>query len=184
MCLLCLYPIPYHLHKFVYDDDVAIVKNADITNTNQTIMKTISAIFDHDFWGQKLWLSASHKSFRPLVTLTFAMEFRFWRKEYLPGIMKATNAIIHFMICILLYFTLNKMFPRLNSNVHVVATLLFALHPIHVEAIFSVVGRADLMCALFYLLTVYFYTATVAGIVKTTQLKTHILLCRYHIRQK
>src|SRR5207248_6142186 len=36
-----------------------------------------------------------------------------------------------------------------------VAGLLFAVHPLHVEAVANVVGRAELMAALFTLLAVY-----------------------------
>ena len=38
-----------------------------------------------------------------------------------------------------------------------VATIIFATHPIHVEAVTSLVGRADCLCGLFYILSIIFY---------------------------
>lgn len=38
-----------------------------------------------------------------------------------------------------------------------VAALLFAVHPIHTEAVASLVGRADLFACIFYLLTIICY---------------------------
>ena len=35
--------------------------------------------------------------------------------------------------------------------------MLFALHPIHTEAVANVVGRAEILCALFYLLALLSY---------------------------
>jgi hypothetical protein len=41
------------------------------------------------------------------------------------------------------------------------ASLIFALHPIHVEAVASVVGRADTLCGLFYCTSIYLYTKAI-----------------------
>lgn len=41
-----------------------------------------------------------------------------------------------------------------------VAGLLFAVHPIHVEAVASIVGRADCLCGLFYILATLSYQQT------------------------
>jgi hypothetical protein len=39
-----------------------------------------------------------------------------------------------------------------------VSALLFCFHPVHVEAVASLVGRADSLCGLLFLLALYFYT--------------------------
>lgn len=41
------------------------------------------------------------------------------------------------------------------------ATMLFTVHPVHVEAVSSIVGRADCLCGLLYLTTMYLYTLAV-----------------------
>lgn len=43
------------------------------------------------------------------------------------------------------------------------AALLFALHPAHTEAVAGVVGRAELICAVFYLLGMMAYMQSVTN---------------------
>ena len=52
--------------EFVHDDLVAIVRNPDVTE--QT---SIMEVFVHDFWGREISDPKSHKSYRPVATLTF-----------------------------------------------------------------------------------------------------------------
>lgn len=44
-----------------------------------------------------------------------------------------------------------------RKRITLLASLLFAIHPIHVESVTSIVGRADVAAALFYLLALFFY---------------------------
>ena len=39
-----------------------------------------------------------------------------------------------------------------------IAALLYTSHPVHVEAVASIVGRADSLCGLFFCLALYMYT--------------------------
>ena len=51
---------------FVFDDSEAIVGNQDLVPSSP-----LSNIIHNDFWGKKLDSKLSHKSYRPLTTLTF-----------------------------------------------------------------------------------------------------------------
>lgn len=53
--------------------------------------------------------------------------------------------------------TLGKMLCESDERVPFVTTLLFAIHPVHTEAVAGIVGRADVMCAFFYLLAIQAY---------------------------
>ncbi len=55
---------------FAYDDGAAIKKNKDVTKKGP-VFETIGEIFTNDFWGQSLSNETSHKSYRPLTTLSF-----------------------------------------------------------------------------------------------------------------
>jgi hypothetical protein len=55
---------------FAYDDGAAIKKNKDVTKAGP-LFETIGEIFTNDFWGQSLSNETSHKSYRPLTTLSF-----------------------------------------------------------------------------------------------------------------
>ena len=52
--------------EFVFDDSEAILSNDDLMPETP-----ITDLFVHDFWGKKLALNTSHKSYRPLTVLTF-----------------------------------------------------------------------------------------------------------------
>lgn len=52
--------------EFVHDDIPAIVGNGDVTGANPLLQ-----LFRNDFWGTPMSEPSSHKSYRPLTTLTF-----------------------------------------------------------------------------------------------------------------
>ncbi|XP_023288880.1 transmembrane and TPR repeat-containing protein 4 isoform X3 [Orussus abietinus] len=54
-------------------------------------------------------------------------------------------------------FVLNIILGRNNRKVSFYAAALFAAHPVHAEAVSGIVGRADLLCALFFWLSILFY---------------------------
>ena len=51
---------------FVHDDLVAIVRNPDIKSGS-----LFGKVWKHDFWGKDIVNNGSHKSYRPLTTITF-----------------------------------------------------------------------------------------------------------------
>lgn len=51
---------------FVHDDLPAIVYNRDVLGTSP-----LADILVNDFWGMRMKLKESHKSYRPLTTLSF-----------------------------------------------------------------------------------------------------------------
>lgn len=52
--------------EFVHDDIPAIVTNRDVIGGNDFV-----SVFRNDFWGTAMADIGSHKSYRPLTTLTF-----------------------------------------------------------------------------------------------------------------
>ena len=53
---------------FVFDDAEAVVNNRDVRSTGGN---SVWEIFTHDYWGYPIRSNTSHKSYRPLTTLTF-----------------------------------------------------------------------------------------------------------------
>ncbi|KAM3727926.1 Protein O-mannosyl-transferase TMTC4 [Dirofilaria immitis] len=136
---------------FVFDDREAIINNRAI--------REIGKIFKSDFWGYPIRSSHSHKSYRPITTITFAINYA------ISGFHTTTyhifNIALHAIICIILYkmlVNLSIIFCRKYPNriaFHV--SLLFAVHPIHSEAVASIVGRAELLMTLFTILSLHLY---------------------------
>ena len=73
-----------------------------------------------------------------------------------PGRHHMTNALLHVVNTLLLFFVLRRMTGALWQSGFVAA--LFALHPLHVESVAWVAERKDLLSALFGLLVLWFYT--------------------------
>lgn len=132
----------------MFDDSVAIVRNPDVTNGSTPL----AAILSHDFWGHNLTDPTSHKSYRPLTTLMFQLEVRCLGLRAPP--MKFHNFILHAVVCWLLLSVLPRLFPRIDTAMLFLAVAMFAVHPVHTEAVAGIVGRAELLCAVFYLLAI------------------------------
>ncbi|XP_059482286.1 protein O-mannosyl-transferase TMTC2-like isoform X2 [Neocloeon triangulifer] len=129
---------------FVYDDNRAILSNNDIRPSSP-----VTNLFINDFWGTPMHHSGSHKSYRPLTILTF-------RLNYLLGGLKpvgyhATNVLLHALVSALLPLWASTTL-HLPPKTTLLAGLLFAVHPVHCEAVAGLVGRAELGATAFLLL--------------------------------
>lgn len=129
-------------HDFAYDDRRAILENADISGSTP-----LSNLLSHDFWGTSLSHSGSHKSYRPVTSLTFRLNWSLTGPR--PGPFHVTNVLLHSLATALLVRLAGSWAP---GQATWIAGLLFAVHPIHTEAVTGVVGRADLLAGVFFLL--------------------------------
>mmetsp|Transcript_31612 Transcript_31612/g.70893 ORF Transcript_31612/g.70893 Transcript_31612/m.70893 type:complete len:642 (+) Transcript_31612:563-2488(+) len=128
-------------------------KNPNIVDPNldwDRLMRT-------DYWGLEMfdpdkW---THKSFRPLTTLTFR-----WNYQSFGGMDTSsyfvTNVVLH-VVCSFLVGVYCKVVCRIPALYTAAATALFASHPVHTESLMYVVGRADPLCAILVLIGVVVY---------------------------
>lgn len=164
VCLLCYGPTSTSRDaQFVFDDFVAIVRNTDVTNVKRPILHAIQRIFAHDFWGTNITDPTSHKSYRPLITLTFNLEYRFYNDKDIVVNMKTANLLIHVMVCCIMLHMSKTILDSINDTNLWMSSVLFAIHPIHTEAVCGIVGRAELLCTMFYLLTIEMYLVILNG---------------------
>lgn len=89
------------------------------------------------------WQDPSMGLYRPLTTLSFAIDWTI--SDGSPAWFHFTNALWHAVATLLLLQLLIKLrIPRMPAAF---ASLVFAMHPVHVEAVANVVGRAELLSA-------------------------------------
>lgn len=112
-------------------------------------------LFVDDFWGTPLRHSGSHKSYRPLCVLTFRLNYLLSALD--PFSYHLTNVLLHAGVTAVYVLTVRKAVVNCPSDVLLVSGLLFAVHPVHAEAVAGVVGRADVLACLFFLLAIHFY---------------------------
>lgn len=142
ICIFCYYRTLWG--GFVFDDTEAIVNNVDV-NRNTSLIN----IFQNDFWGNDIKSNTSHKSYRPF-TILFYRSIVYFSKSINPVWFHASNIILYTVVCVLVYAYLKKLF---KDDIAFPAVLLFTVHPIHTEVVASVVGCADLLCSLFYFIS-------------------------------
>jgi tetratricopeptide (TPR) repeat protein len=119
---------------FAYDDDVIIVDNPRVTAP-----ASIGTIFTSPYWGSR----ERGGLYRPVATLSYAWNHRLHGLE--PFGYHLVNVLLHAAVSVLLVLVALEVLPLAAATL---AGLLFAAHPIHVEAVANVVGRAELLAAL------------------------------------
>ncbi|ESO05256.1 hypothetical protein HELRODRAFT_78021, partial [Helobdella robusta] len=126
----------------------AIKKNPDVLGET-----SVWSLLKNDFWGTPLTHSGSHKSYRPLCTLTFRLNHNISGLN--PIGFHSFNIILHCLTTALYAKTIKKLMT--SSRLTMLAGLMFASHPVHTEAVSGIVGRADVLSCFFFLLAFNFY---------------------------
>ncbi len=83
--------------------------------------------------------------FRPLTFLTYWMQSSGRGREESPVPYHVFNVVVHCLVSLVLFAYLVEVLP---VGVAALAAALFAVHPMHSEAVIWIVGRAELLCAL------------------------------------
>ena len=122
-CLVFLNSLTLQL---CFDDSAAIKDNADL-RPNVSWFNLLR----NDFWGTAMSDRDSHKSYRPLTVATFRLNYILHELE--PLGYHLVNVLLHsavvYLYVLLCGVVFNKVWPAL------IAGLLFAVHPIHTEAV-------------------------------------------------
>lgn len=94
-------------------------------------------------------------SYNPIVLLSWAIDYHFVELD--PSLYHFTNLILHLLVVSLVYYLAFKLSK--NKLIAFGTSLLFGIHPMHVEAVAWVTSRKDLLYTLFYIagLIVYFF---------------------------
>jgi len=130
---------------FVHDDISAIKLNGDVTGDTVSYWN----IFTNDFWGTSMTDDTSHKSYRPLTILSFRWNFCVGGMN--PRGYHLVNVVLHGVVSVLFAFVARRYLNN-SAETTLFSAVLFAIHPIHTEAVAGIVGRADILATLFFLL--------------------------------
>ncbi|XP_054921315.2 protein O-mannosyl-transferase TMTC1-like isoform X2 [Dermacentor andersoni] len=141
---------------FVHDDMVAVVGNPDVTGESRrhALSSSSSALWMNDFWGRPMADPRSHKSYRPLTVLSFRANY-YANGRQVRGY-HVVNVALH-CACSVLVAVVARCVMRIGSLHACFAAMLFAAHPVHTEAVSSIVGRAEVLCCFFFLLSFLCY---------------------------
>ena len=120
---------------FTLDDQPQIRENAAVIGSVDLLKILSSPLFPGDLY-------------RPLTMFTFAVNEKLTPGT--PASFHATNVALHALTTVLVFAVARQLF---QTSIAGVAAALFAVHPIHTEAVTSLVGRAEILAALFGLLS-------------------------------
>lgn len=117
---------------FLDDDTIVFNKFAEMS-----LNEKISSSFTSNF------LSGHY--YRPLTSLTFAVDSILGENSYF--IYHLTNFLIHLFTSIFIFLIIEALGYSVITSL--IAALLFALNPIHINAVGWIAGRGDLLAAFF-----------------------------------
>jgi len=153
-CYLIIIAVTYFVFNnslqngFVFDDESVVVNNPSIQNPDNVLKY---------FTGEEGFHKVIGKYYRPIVSSSYLMDFSIWGMD--PYGFHLTNIIIHIISCLLLFRILSLMFSRYKYRnlFSLFGTLIFAVHPIHTEAVTWICGRTDSIVTMFFFASFLFY---------------------------
>lgn len=153
--------------NFINLDDTAMVIN------NQYIRDlSIDNVID-------VFSNYHYRLYHPIVTISYAVEYYFFKLD--PFVYHVNNILLHLLNVFLVFF----IFQRLTKSfaISYIVSFLFAVHPVHVEAVAWISSRKDLLYSVFYLLSMLFYLKISESKNKTNMFILSVLFLLCHVFQ-
>jgi Flp pilus assembly protein TadD len=139
---------------FTCDDWIVVVENRLLGGPID-----VASIFSSNVWGERETVQPKSGTpdrhapelqglYRPVTVMSFALERPLWRLN--PLGYHVVNVALHALVSWLVFQIAIRV--GLSIGGAFFAAALFAVHPIHTEAVTSVVGRAELLATVFFML--------------------------------
>ena len=126
-------------NDFAYDDRLIVAGNEEIHS-----LETLPGTFAKPYWpnaqGRELGL------WRPVATWVYGLQWVLWGGS--PVGFHLVNVLLNCLAAALVVLLLAELLP---VSAALLGGLVFAVHPVHTEAVANVVGMAELLCAALYL---------------------------------
>lgn len=171
-------------NRYAIDDTIVVTDNKFTKKGAGGIKDHFTHDMFEGFFGERGAKLVSGGRYRPLSMVSLSLEYELMRKwwgdkreviddkniimtdndPYLnPMLSHGINILLFALTCVLLYHILQQIIPAKysiktpigNLGVGLFATLLYAAHPIHTEAVANIKGRDEVMCMLFSLMALW-----------------------------
>lgn len=144
---------------FNLDDPDIIIENNIIKSFNLTNFKEILSGF-------------TIGSYHPLTTISFAIEYSIAKLD--PRLYHLDNLILHLINIALVYWLIYLLTKSLPTSF--IVSLLFGIHPLHVESVVWISERKDVLFSIFYLSSIISYILLIDT--ESKKIK-HYLICLF-----
>lgn len=127
------------LAPFIWDDEALIVKNPVIRSP-----LSLPKAFTSDLYSQAGY---SSNFYRPLQTISYIWDYHFWQLD--PFGYHLTNIILQILVAFLVFLFILAIISE--EKIAFATAILFALSPLHTEAVTYISGRAEMLMGFFLL---------------------------------
>lgn len=136
-----LYAVTFN-HSFNMDDELVTNGHSLVSQGVSGIRKILTSPYYEDAMGYSY-------EYRPVTHISFALEHQFFGGTARSG--HVLNALLYGLSCLVMFGLLGRMSPG-ASLFPMLATLLFATHPMHTEVVASIKNRDEILALLFAML--------------------------------
>lgn len=132
-------------NKFSIDDDMVSSNNPVIKKGIKGIPEILITRYANN--------PKQNYEYRPVVKITFAIEQTLFNGN--PHVSHLINVLLYLFLCIFIYLLLRKLLKSYHPWIALLATVLFAAHPIHTEVVASLKNRDEILSMLGSLASLY-----------------------------
>jgi len=141
LAVTCIVFLPILSNKLTnWDDPTYIIENPLIRQLDWLHVKRI---FSEFYFG----------NYQPLHIFSYAVEYHFFKLD--PAGYHAVSMVMHTIATGLVCWFIFALTG--NGLIAIIASLLFGVHPLHVESVAWAAERKDMLYAIFFLLSMIFY---------------------------
>ena len=149
--LVFLVYFPTFSGEFLPVDDNRLIKN---NRYIRTLHSPISYLLQEDGVTHEFDARGYHTGYyRPLLNLTYFIDYKLWGLSA-PGF-RVTNLFLHIICCFILFHFLQFLIN--DRSAALLATLIFAIHPVNTEAVSWVAARNNILVTIFSISCLFFY---------------------------
>ena len=144
--------LPTLKNGFIWDDYANFIENSNYRGLSCS----------HLYW---MFTTYHDANYHPLAWLTLGLDFIVWDMN--PAGYHLTNVMLHVINTVLFYFLIAVFLRKTNAESNpgsvgirisaLSGALFFAVHPLRVESVVWISTRGDLLCGVFYILTIIAY---------------------------
>lgn len=130
-------------HSYNIDDELVTLHHPRTSKGFAGISEILSSPYYQDSQGYSY-------EYRPITHISFAIEHQIFGEHPFTG--HLINVLLFFTTCVVLLSLIKTFTPDRYSLFPMLAVVLFAVHPMHVEVVASIKNRDELLALLFGLL--------------------------------
>ncbi|HTB53439.1 MAG TPA: tetratricopeptide repeat protein [Ferruginibacter sp.] len=139
-------------NQFALDDVMVLTGNNSVKQGIGGLGDILTKDSFYGYIGNGSDLSGGR--WRPLSLIVYAIEYQFFGDN--PGIYHLNNFLLYIFCCVVLFKFLKEFVFTSNHLAAFIATLIFAIHPVHTEVVANIKSLDEILSLLLLLSTLYY----------------------------